>query len=121
MIKINPFQMKIRCFKDLVTFVSYLNNKTATGFESGLYTDMILIHLHKAFDKINHEILINKIENLGFSKNFILWSKKYLSNTKFKVILSKHFLEPGKRLRRFPQGCILGLLLFVLYINDMPR
>ena len=72
-------------------FVSYLNNKIVTGLESGLYTDMILIHLHKAFDKINHEILINKIECLGFSKNFILWSKKYLSNTKFKVILSTIF------------------------------
>ena len=99
MIKINHFQMKIRSgFRKTFfteSFFSYLNNKIATGYESGLYTDMILIHLHKAFDKINHEILINKIENLGFSKNFILWSKKYLSNTKFKVILSKNFLESG--------------------------
>ena len=38
--------------------LSYLNNKIATGFESGLYTGMILIDLEKAFDTINHKILI---------------------------------------------------------------
>ena len=42
--------------------LSYLNNKTATGFESGLYTGMMLIDLKKAFDAINHEILIIKME-----------------------------------------------------------
>ena len=45
---------------------SYLNNKFSTGFESGLHTGMILIDLQKAFDTINHEILINKMEFLGF-------------------------------------------------------
>ena len=39
--------------------LSYLNNKIATGFESGLHTGMVLIDLQKAFDTINHEILIN--------------------------------------------------------------
>ena len=42
--------------------LSYLNNKTATGFESGLYTGMMLIDLKKASDAINHEILIIKME-----------------------------------------------------------
>ena len=40
--------------------LSYLNNKIATGFESGLFTGMILIDLQKAFDTINHDILIKK-------------------------------------------------------------
>ena len=47
--------------------LSYLNNKIATGFESGLHTDMILIDLRKVFDTLNHETLINKMEFLGFS------------------------------------------------------
>ena len=40
--------------------LSYLNNKITTGFESGLFTSMILIDLQKAFDTINHDILIKK-------------------------------------------------------------
>ena len=42
--------------------LSYLNNKIATGFESGLYTGMILIDLQKAFDTVNHDILLKKTE-----------------------------------------------------------
>ena len=40
--------------------LSYLNNKTATGFESGLYTGMILIDLQKAYDTANHDIVLKK-------------------------------------------------------------
>ena len=101
--------------------LSYLNNKIVTGFESGQYTGMILIDLQKAFDTIDHEILINKMEFLGFSKNVILWFKSYLSNRIFKVNLNKTFSEPGKLLCGVPQGSILGPLLFLLYINDMPQ
>ena len=82
---------------------------------------MTLIDLQKAIDTINHEILINKMEFLGFSKDVILWFKSYLSNRKFKVNLNKTFLELGKLLCVVPQGSTLGLLLFPLYINDMPQ
>ena len=101
--------------------LSYLNNKIATGFEFGLHTGMILIDLQKAFDTINHEILTNKMEFLGFSKNVILWFKSYLSHRKFKVNLNKYFSEAGQLLCGVPQGSILGPLLFLLYINDTPQ
>ena len=87
--------------------LSFLNDKIAAGFESGHYTGTI-IDLQKAYDTINHEILINKMEYLGFSKHVILWFKWYLSNRKFKVNLSKTFSEPGKLLCGVPQGSILG-------------
>ena len=103
------------------SYLSYLSNKIASGFESGLHTGMILTDLQKAFDTIDHEILINKLEFLGFSKNVILWFELYLSVRKFKVNLNKTFSEPGKLLCGVPQGSILGPFLFLLYINDMPQ
>ena len=48
--------------------LSYLNNKITSDFESVLHTGMVLIDLQKALEMINHEILISKIEFLGFSK-----------------------------------------------------
>ena len=82
--------------------LSYLNNKIATGFESDLHTGVILIDLQKAFNTINDEILINKMELLGFFKYAILWFKSYLSYVKFKVNLNKFFLEPGQLLCGVP-------------------
>ena len=85
------FQSGFRKHFSTDSCVSYINNKIATGFEASLNTD-----LQKAFDTINHEILINKMEFLGFSKNVILWFKSYLSHRKFKVNLNKSFSEPGQ-------------------------
>ena len=52
---------------------------------------MILIELQKAFNAITHEILINKMEYLGFSRDVIPWFMSYLSKRKFKVNLNKKF------------------------------
>ena len=94
--------------------LSHLSNKIATGFKSGLFTGMILIDLQKAFDTINHDILINKMEYLGFSKDAIFWFKSYQTNRKIKVNSNKTFLEPRKLSCGVPQGSILGPLLFLL-------
>ena len=115
------FQSRFRKSFSTDSCLSYLNYKIATGYESGLYAGMILIDLQKAFDTINHEILISKMEYLGFSKDAILWFKLYLSKRKFKVNLNKTFSEPGKLLCGVPQGSILGPLHFLLYINVMPQ
>ena len=99
----------------------YLCNKFATGFESGLYTSIIHIDLQKTLGAFNHEILINKTECLGFPKYIILWLESHLSTRKFKVSLTKTFSEPGKLLCTVAQRSILGLPLFLLYINGMPQ
>ena len=82
---------------------------------------MMLMDLQEAFDTINHEIFVNKMEYLGFSKDLILWFMSCLSNRKFKVNLNKIFSEPGKLLYGVRQGSILGPLLFLIYINDMSQ
>ena len=64
--KILRFQSGFRKHFSTDSCLSYLNNKIATGFKSGLHTGMILTDRQKAFDTINHEILINKTEFLGF-------------------------------------------------------
>ena len=54
-------------------FLSFLNDKMLKGFDSGVYTGMILIDLQKAFDTKNHKILLEKLLPIGFSKNTISW------------------------------------------------
>ena len=59
--------------------LSYLTDSISSGFEKGLMTGMILIDLQKAFDTIDHEILIKKMPYLGFSNQSIKWFQSYIS------------------------------------------
>ena len=63
--------------------LALLTDKVAKGFDSGVYTGMILIDLQKVFDTIDHEILLEKMSFVGFSKQVIDWFRSYLSNRTF--------------------------------------
>ena len=80
---------------------------------------MILTYSQKAFDTVNHNILLKKVEFIVFSAETLKWFKSYLSKRKFKVHIKNNFSEPRNLLCRVSQGSILGPLLFLLYINDI--
>ena len=102
------------------TCLSFLNDKILKGFDDGLVTGMILIDLQKAFDTINHDILLKKLSIIGFSDHTVNWFQSYLSNRKFTVNLENSFSEVSNISCGVPQGSILGPLLFLIYANDIP-
>ena len=67
--------------------MTLLTDKIKKGFESGKYTGLILIDLLKAFDTIDHEILLKKMGCTGFQKKVISWFESYLSGRTFKGAL----------------------------------
>ena len=80
---------------------------------------MILIDLQKAFDTIDHKILIEKMKCMSFSNDVTKWFESYLPKTMFSVHVEKCFSDKALISCGVPQGCILGPLLFLLYVNDM--
>ena len=82
---------------------------------------MILIDLQKAFDTMYHNILLLKMPSLGFSREVIDWYKSYLSSRKFHVNVHDKFSTSADLRCGIAQGSILGVLLFLLYINDMSQ
>ena len=74
---------------------------------------MILIDLQKAFDTIDHDVLLQKLYAIGFSKHTVNWFKSYLSNRSFLVNLENNFSQPASASCGVLQGSILGPLLFL--------
>ena len=115
------FQSGFRRNYSTDTCLSYLHDKILTGFDKNLITGLIAIDLQKAFDTIDHCVLLRKMKIIGFSDNVINWFRSYLSNRVFYVSVDNCLSDPGKIGCGVPQGSILGPLLFLIYINDMSQ
>ena len=101
----------------LTSVSHFLNDKILKGFDQGLITGMILIDLQKAFDTIDHDILLQKLYAIGFSKHSVNWFRSYLINRTFLVNLGNAFSQPACVSSGAPQGP----LFFLIYINDMHK
>ena len=75
--------------------------------------------LKKAFDTVNHEILIKKLSNMGIKNNILNWISNYLKGRLQKTICNNKLSNVNKVICGVPQGSILGPLLFLVYINDV--
>ena len=116
-----PSQSGFRTLHSTATALLRCTDDWYSGLDVGKYVGVIFVDLKRAFDKVDHQVLIQKLARYSFRSSELVWFKSYLSNrsqfTRVNGVDSK-VQNVGKGV---PQGSCLGPLLLLLCINNLPK
>ena len=97
--------------------INYVNTK----LDSKMCTLATYVDFRKAFDCVQHPVLIDKLKSLNFEETVINWVKSYLTGREQKVLANGTYSTPLPITQGVPQGSVLGPLFYIIYANDLSK
>ena len=108
------FRANHSCTTQLIAFIEDVSH----ALDHQKQVDIILLDFSKAFDTVSHQRLLSKLKHYGITNEIYYWIKTWLTQ---RVVLDGEVSDQASVLSGVPQGTVLGLLMFLLHINDISK
>lgn len=116
---LNAFQSEFRAGHSTITATTVVTNDLITALDRRQHCAALFVDLTKAFDLVDHALLLQRLKSIGLGNSALSWFKNYLSDRTQCVVVDNYTSSIVRVRKGVPQGSLLAPLLFSIFINEL--